>query len=156
MHCSAVYAQSEVGERLRIRVEAGLTTESFDVMDERMHARETMRRVYPSREFRPFWVTEDGVLPHGRDFIEWLETGPLRQGLRPEHYHLDAIESLELDRVGALVDLELALSDAFLIVGSHFLVGRLNPETLDSEWVATRRERDLGEWLARVGPDTVA
>jgi murein L,D-transpeptidase YcbB/YkuD len=156
VHPDIAAAQSDIENRLRVRVEAGLTTESFDVMDERMHARETMRRVYPSRGFQPFWITDDGLLPHGEAFIAWLGTGPLRQGLRPEHYHLDAIESIELDRAGALVDLELALSDAFLIVGSHFLVGRLNPETLDSEWVATRRERDLGEWLSRVGPDTVA
>jgi murein L,D-transpeptidase YcbB/YkuD len=156
IHSSDVHAQSAVENRLRIRVEAGLTTESFDVMDERIHARDTMRRIYPARGFEPFWITADGLLPHAEEFVEWLATGPLRQGLRPEHYHLDAIETLEIDRLGALVDLELALSDAFLIIGSHFLAGRLNPETLDSEWVATRRERDLGEWLARVGPGSVA
>jgi murein L,D-transpeptidase YcbB/YkuD len=143
----AAFAQSEIENRLRSRVEAGLTTDSFDVMDERIHARETLRRLYPGRDFEPIWITEDGLRPHAEAFIEWLAVGPARQGLRPAHYHLDAIESLEIDRVGALVDLELALSDSFLIIGSHFLAGRLNPETLDSEWLANRRHRDLGPIL---------
>jgi murein L,D-transpeptidase YcbB/YkuD len=140
---NSAFAQSDISNRLRQRVEAGLTTESFDVMDERVHARETLRRMYPGRDFVPIWVDDNGLLPQAEAFIDWLAVGPARQGLRPAHYHLDAIQSLEVDRAGALVDLELALSDSFLIIGSHFLAGRLNPETLDSEWLANRRHRDL-------------
>jgi murein L,D-transpeptidase YcbB/YkuD len=142
-----VAAQTGVQERLRLRIEAGLTTDSFDVMDERVYARATIRRIYPARDFAPIWIEGDALAPHAEDFIAWLEQGPARQGLRSEHYHLEALESLEIDRAGALVDMELALSDAFLIVGSHFLAGRINPETLDSEWVANRRHRDLGPLL---------
>jgi L,D-transpeptidase YcbB len=140
-------AQSEIRQRLRQRVEAGLTTDSFDVMDERVFARETLRRVYPDRDFEPIWVTEDGLTQRARLFIAWLGTGPTRQGLRAQDYHLDAIESIDGDRAGELVDLELALSDSFLILGSHFLAGRLNPETLSPEWVANRRHRDLAPVL---------
>jgi L,D-transpeptidase YcbB len=143
-------AQTEIQQRLRHRVEAGLTTESFDVMDERVFARETLRRVYPDRDFEPLWITENGLTESAQRFIEWLESVPARQGLRPEHYHLDAIESIDGDRLGELVDLELALSDSFLILGSHFLAGRLNPQTLDSEWVANRRHRDLAPVLQSV------
>ena len=142
-------AQSEIANRLRARIETGLTTASFDVMDERIYARETLRRFYPVRDFAPIWISADGLEPHAEAFMEWLASEPRRQGLRPEHYHLDALESLPQDRAGALVDMELALSDAFLIVGSHFLAGRLNPETLDSEWVASRRHLDLAPVLDR-------
>jgi murein L,D-transpeptidase YcbB/YkuD len=144
------YPQSEIEQRLRYRVEAGLVTESFDVMDERIFARETLRRVYPGREFAPLWVSEDGLSTQAERFVEWLGAEPARHGLRPEHYHLEAIESLDGD-LGELVDLELALSDAFLILGSHFLAGRLNPETLNSEWIANRRHRDLAPVLEAVG-----
>jgi L,D-transpeptidase YcbB len=147
---SGAAAQDEIAERLRNRIEAGLSTDAFEVMDERVLARETLRRVYPGRAFRPLWIDARGLTAQGQAFVAWLETGPRRQGLRSEHYHLDAIESLEADRVGALVDLELALSDAFLVVGSHFLAGALNPETLDAEWVANRRHRDLAPVIARI------
>jgi hypothetical protein len=108
---AAVHAQSEIQQRLRYRVEAGLTTDSFDVMDERIFARETLRRVYPERDFEPICVSEDGLSEQAQQFIRWLETEPARHGLRPEHYHLGAIESIDGDRVGGLVDLELALRD---------------------------------------------
>ncbi len=143
-------AQFELADRLRARVEAGLTTDSFDVMDERVHARETLRRFYPGRDFEPVWLAGEALGPHAEDFLRWLVRGPARQGLSPEHYHLDALEALELDSAGALIDMELALSDAFLIIGSHFLAGRLNPETLDSEWLANRRHRDLAPLLGQV------
>jgi len=120
-------------------------------MDERIFARETLRRVYPARDFRPLWISDAGLSEQGEAFVRWLATGPTEQGLRAAHYHLDAIESLENDRIGALVDMELALSDAFLIIGSHFLAGRLNPETLDAEWIANRRHRDLAPVLEQVG-----
>lgn len=141
---------AEIQNRIRIRVEAGLTTESFDVMDERLYARETMRRFYTDRAFAPVWIDANGLEPHAEAFIDWLETGPSREGLRSANYHLDALESLSTDRIGALVDMELALSDAFLMVGSHFLAGELNPNTLDAEWIANRRHRDLAPLLAQV------
>jgi murein L,D-transpeptidase YcbB/YkuD len=139
--------RGELQQRLRNRIEAGLTTDSFDVMDERVYARETLRRVYPARSFEAVWVSDSGPSAVADRFVDWLATEPARHGLRSEHYHLESIESLVTDRVGALVDLELALSDAFLIVASHLLAGRLNPETLDAEWIANRRHRDLAPLL---------
>lgn len=141
---------AEIENRLRYRIEAGLATDSFDVMDERVHARQTLRRVYPDRDFEPIWIEGDALAPHAIAFIDWLADGPSRQGFRSDHYHLDAIETLIRDSTGALVDTELALSDAFLVIGSHFLAGRLNPETLDAEWLANRRHRDLAPLIDQI------
>ncbi len=47
------------------------------------------------------------------------------------------------------MDLDLLLTDAFMIYGSHLLVGRVNPETIDPEWVANRRDADMGLALQR-------
>lgn len=140
---SGAAADPEIENRLRSRIEAGLATNSFDVMDERVYARETLRRIYPARNFEPIWLDGDALAPHAEAFMDWLINGPASQGLRSDHYHLDAIEGLIRDTPGAMVDTELALSDAFLVIASHFLAGRLNPETLDAEWVANRRHRDL-------------
>jgi murein L,D-transpeptidase YcbB/YkuD len=117
-------------------------------MGERIHARETLRRVYPARAYAPLWVTEDGPTLEAERFADWLATEPDRHGLRPADYHLAPINVLEDDeRLAALVDLELALSDGLLMVASHLLAGRLDPETLDAEWLATRRHRDLAPVL---------
>jgi murein L,D-transpeptidase YcbB/YkuD len=46
-----------------------------------------------------------------------------------------------------LVDLDLLLTDAFLIYGSHLLAGRINPEQIDPQWFTNRREADLAQLL---------
>ncbi len=145
---SQAAAETVLESRLRARIESGVLTQSLEVMDERIYARETTRQFYPERAYQPIWVDEDGLAPRGVALAAWLGTVPAKHGLRPQDYHLTVIQELdETDRIGAIVDLELALTDAFLMVGSHLLAGRLNPETLDPEWVANRRHRPLGPLL---------
>jgi len=78
--------------------------------------------------------------------------------LEPADYHLRAIQT-SLDSVRAdaahgrsitprgLADLDLLLSDAFLLYGSHLLGGRVDPETLHPRWDANRRAADLSTVL---------
>src|SRR5690606_41561949 len=40
-------------------------------------------------------------------------------------------------------DLALVFSDAFLILASHLLEGKVNPKTIHAEWTANRREREV-------------
>jgi hypothetical protein len=48
------------------------------------------------------------------------------------------------------VDLDFLLTDAFLLLGSHLLAGRLNPETLHAEWgVMLTPGVDLAQRLQR-------
>ena len=65
------------------------------------------------------------------------------------------LDALKRDRVFALtpdpdllVDLDLLLTDAFLVLGSHLLGGRVNPETLHAEWLAYNPKTDLAGVLA--------
>jgi murein L,D-transpeptidase YcbB/YkuD len=46
-----------------------------------------------------------------------------------------------------LVDLDLLLTDAYLTFGSHLLQGRVNPATLQPEWLANRRSVDMAAHL---------
>ncbi len=41
------------------------------------------------------------------------------------------------------MDLELLCTDVFLLQAAHRLSGRVDPETIDREWIANRRSRDL-------------
>jgi murein L,D-transpeptidase YcbB/YkuD len=76
-----------------------------------------------------------------------------RHGLLPDDYHLAQLrKSLAAVRNGGgsdrlrtrhLVDLELLATDAYLLLASHLLGGRVDPESFDPGWVATRRSRDL-------------
>ncbi len=44
-------------------------------------------------------------------------------------------------------ELDLLLTDAFLVYGAHLLAGRVNPETLRPEWLANRRSADIAAVL---------
>ena len=46
-----------------------------------------------------------------------------------------------------LADFDLLASDAFMLLGSHLLSGRVNPETIHSEWLANRRGADFAAVL---------
>lgn len=155
--------QDEVSRRLRSRliatqgpedVAAAPSRQALTVEGEPIRAVQTLPLCYENFLYRPVW-TGDG----GRRLAELLTT--LRQagshGLRPEHYHLAKLEALAARstdsslplgaRAGAAVDLELLATDAFLTYGAHLVGGRVHPESFDPEWLAARREVDLGEAL---------
>lgn len=66
-------------------------------------------------------------------------------GLNPVDYHQAWLSRLSSTRLepGQAADLELLATDAYLLLASHYPGGRINPENLDPEWRADRRELDL-------------
>ena len=138
---------------LRGRVEmirAGLDARAGD---ERLLARQALPTFYEERAFRPAWVAHDG----GPALLDGLVRAIRRasgHGLSPEDYHLDGLITLR-DRVSEgvgraedLADLDLLASDAFMVLGSHLLHGRVNPETIDPEWLANRRSAAFQDVLS--------
>lgn len=147
----------QVAEFLRNRIEAAGVPPNIRVGEQLIHASVMLPRFYERRVYRPAWSDDQGPLPVVEDLIR-----PIRQadgeGLRPEDYHLARIEKTLAEtrenqarkralNPRRLVDLDLLLTDAFLIYGAHLLSGRINPETIHAEWFAVRREADLAEVL---------
>jgi L,D-transpeptidase YcbB len=121
---------------------------------------------YRNREYRPVWTDDRGPLPRAQSLVHAIRRAD-REGLRPDVYHLSRIEPLlarleepDKDREppdpAVLADLDLLLTDAFLIYGSHLLAGRVHPETIHPKWDLAGREKDLGEILtAAVDKDRI-
>lgn len=142
-----------VRERLRTRVETAGTPPRIVVGGEPIHAIFTLPLFYERRTYQPAWIGNRGKLELANELVNAIREAD-QDGLSPEDYHLSLIE-LTLQNIGTsrgteksldpamLTDLDLLLTDAFLIYGSHLLAGRINPETIDPEWVANRREVDL-------------
>lgn len=143
----------EPAERLRRRLEAPVDSEALVVGDERLLCTVSLRRFYLGRDQALAW-SRDGVPTSQADSLLALVRAADREGLNPSDYHIDTATDL-LDRLGrlpdaadsgqaaVLVDLDLLLTDTFLLYGTHCLAGRLDPETIDPEWVANRRAGDL-------------
>jgi len=147
----------QISERLRNRIEAAGIPPKITVQGEPIHASVMLPIFYERRAYRPAWSKDNGPLKQVEGLINGIrEAG--REGLRPGDYHLAEIETTLREvrenqskkkslHSGRLVDLDLLLTDAFLIYASHLLAGRINPETIDAEWFAKRREADLAAML---------
>ena len=146
-----------VAERIRTRIEAACVVTDFRVNCEPVYASVALPGFYVRRLYRPAWSDKGGPTRLVDDLVGALRRADL-EGLRPTDYHLAAVETMlaaihaDLQKGLVIVpdrcaELDLLLTDAFLAYGSHLLAGRVNPETLNQEWVANRRSADFATML---------
>ncbi len=115
---------------------------------------------YRAREGRPAWIDDPLSLSDAAAFLDALRQ-VAEDGLDPGNYHLATLESLIEEvrtaqrkgprkvRTETLADLEMLLTDAFLLCGSHLVHGQVNPETIQSEWFVKGRVEDLAAVLEK-------
>ena len=158
-HCFS-FAQSpnmSIRDLLRFRIEAGGVPLKVAVGKEPIHAAIVLPIFYENRVYQPAWTDKQGSLRKAETLLNAILRAD-REGLRPGDYHLEKIKAIvsELRQIYELgwkpnlhqiVDLDLLLTDAFLIYGSHLISGRTNPEIIHPQWFANRREGDLAQLL---------
>jgi len=143
-------AADEIQQRLRERVEAA----SPVIRGESVRALAALRRFCRTRDYRPAW-TGSGA---GSPFAALLAAVSRveEHGLSPADYHLAPLQALAAG--GDVVERELLAADSYLTLAAHLLEGRVDPTSVEPDWTANRRERDLvahlGQALAekRIGP----
>ncbi len=156
-HALIDFPATLVAERIRTRIEASCVVKEPRAGCDPVYASDVLPGFYVRRLYRPAWSDERGLSRLGSGLVAALGRADL-DGLRSQDYHLPAIRALlaaargDLRKGGLIApdrwaELDLLLTDAFLMVGSHLLVGRVNPETLTPEWVANRRGADLAAVL---------
>ncbi len=144
---------SLVSDHLRQRIESISGEDHFTCRGELVCGTSQIPFFYEQRGYTPAWCTDEGVLPQTQALIEEL-TGAYDEGLRPEDYHLSGIVTLlrEVEKTQfrkesmdpeTLVDLDLLLTDAFMLYASHLLAGRVNPETMHTDWIVEVPSHDL-------------
>lgn len=142
----------EIERLLRGRIETLRLGFAARAADDRLLARQALPDFYEGRGLDVAWTSR----PDARARVDALVRAVDRSaahGLNPSDYHREALDSLRGQVFGpgatpsALVDLELVASDAFLVLGSHLLHGRVDPETINPAWLANRRSAALHEVL---------
>ena len=115
---------------------------------------------YRKRDLRPAWIDDALELGNARAFVSALAL-VTDDGLDPENYHRAAIVDLlgTIDRATQrpplkiraedLADLEMLLTDGFLLCGSHLLHGQVDPTTFHSDWHIKGRVEDLAAALEK-------
>jgi murein L,D-transpeptidase YcbB/YkuD len=150
---SAAAGAVDGSEEVRHRFEA--MTAGFQVTagQQPLLAGEALREFYEKRNFELAWFQDNRLRPEALDLLRTIDRSA-GEGLQPGDYHQEAIarriEGLSLtSTVAAQIDLDLLLSDAFLLLGSHLLAGKVNPETLAPEWAADRHGVEMAPLLAQ-------
>lgn len=155
-----VWALSEqVRENLRQRIESAGVPPRLSVGEEVIYSSVVLPDFYIDRTFIPAWSDDSGSLPVADSLVSAIAQAD-REGLFPEDYHLEKIREV-LDTVRAeqkpgqtpdsmlLVDLDLLLTDAFLVYASHLFGGKLDPVSLDPEWHPARHGADFAGILEK-------
>ena len=142
----------ELVDGVRNRLEAARSGARLAAGGQRIHARNALPAFYGSRAWAPAWFDGTTLSACGRRVLETVARADA-EGLESDDYHLDPLGALADQVVSGTataaerVDLELLLTDAWLTLGSHLLQGRVNPSTVEAEWLANRRRADMGALL---------
>jgi len=148
-----------VQEDIRKRVESAGPSTQIHCQGERICESSVLPRFYSQRSFRPAWVTPQGDFAQADSLLQAVQ-GADQEGLRAEDYRYSKLLGLAVEireqkirRIPLspekLADLDLLLTDTFLIYAAHILDGRVNPETIQAEWHARGRTLDLAEVLEK-------
>ncbi|MFH0994375.1 MAG: L,D-transpeptidase family protein [Pseudomonadota bacterium] len=108
---------------------------------------------YGKCDFKPLWTLDTGLTPQAQQLVRSIEEAEL-DGLISEDYHLSQIKTLIVDIKESLLqrqsfdpqkqaELDLLLTDAFLLFSSHLLTGRVTPGSVDSTWLFINPATDI-------------
>jgi murein L,D-transpeptidase YcbB/YkuD len=124
------------------------TGKSVEVGGRRIEQPATLRRFYEERGFRAAW--DRGRAERVIEAIRGIEA----DGLDPADYHLEAIEAILAEKVGADegADLDVIVSDAVASMVDDVRYGRVRPVTLNPTWNVNPRDSaaPLEEMLAKI------
>ena len=142
-----------IKNHLKKKIELETTKERFHCRGELICGLSQIPLFYQLRGFFPAWCSDQGILPQAESLITEIK-GAHDEGLRPDDYHLTnillLIETIKNEQtIGNTVnpelwaDLDLLLTDAFMLYASHLLAGRVNPETVHTDWTVSSPTTDL-------------
>lgn len=138
---SALSQSSEAIRKYTESISAGVPTE---VQGQLIHSTTLLPEFYFENQFQRVWTR-----PLQASFLGLVRRA-YEHGLNPADYHFSAINALHADAVESQsTDAEILFTDAFLLYASHFLNGKLNPEEVEGEWQAVRREGNAKSFLKK-------
>jgi len=90
--------------------------------------------LYAKYKYQPIWTNQGSV----RQLIDAIKDS-YHDGLTPEDYHLSLIQQLQRALVAKpdsakQAKLDVVLTDSLVRLGYHLLMGKVDPESIDSNW----------------------
>ncbi len=132
---------------------------------------EALRENYAARDYRPIWLSEEGLTPSGEALLQTLQAADT-DGLIPGDYGAEArraARAADVAAPAALARMELQLSGALLAFLTDLNIGRVDPASLGEEHDIERKSVDpvallhgaieapsLADYVAAQRPQTAA
>lgn len=150
---SAVTDNESLRVQIQLRVEQVSTENGLEIEGEPISSRTVLPTFYERRGYFPAWLHQQSV-DQLFDVLEHIDA----DGLDPQDYHLAALEKLRSQIADSadpdetqLAEFDILLSDALTRLGYHMLIGKVDPEDLDSNWNMPASLGSLDEMLALSG-----
>lgn len=113
-----------------------------------------LARFYEGRGYQLAWSTDSGPLPQATALLDAIQAQAEQEGLQAKNYRLEKMQNLvqDLSDKGktqepldprALADLDLLLTDTFLLYGTHVSLGIPRWTALDAQWFLDHQKIDL-------------
>ncbi len=142
-----------VRQQIQARINARNGQGGFDCGGEPICAVSLIPAFYEQRQFAPFWIDDKGLKPSAQKLLRATAQAEA-DGLNPNDYHVSVTATLILDlearfarhesgQEARWAELDLLLTDAFLLFGAHLSGGRVNPQTLHTDWLLTQHSVDM-------------
>ncbi len=143
----------QAGVLIQKLLEESVSSEHHSVGGEPIYVAQMLSRFYQKREYMPAWSGDDHSFPHLTDIIDAIHE-VVYEGLVPEYYHLEPLFSLHEQLQSQTVvnpetvaELDILLTDSFLMLGCHFSAGCVDPVTREAEWFTDRRDLNIDALL---------
>ncbi|WP_323751389.1 L,D-transpeptidase family protein [Marinobacter sp.] len=109
----------------------------------RLHTQSALTQFYENRRYQPAWTS-----PIARNELIRAIDELADDGLNPADYHQDAIHTIIRRSQGSAhselpAELDLIFSDAFLLLATHLLNGKVDAQTIQAQWTAQRQQAQI-------------
>ena len=145
--------QDDIAAQLRLKIQAAHGRGRYVCQSEIVCGIAVIPAFYAQRDYRPVWVANGVDSARAQALLATIEE-VTDDGLTATDYHLGKVRQLQtyltteayplMTTTAALwADLDLLLTDAYLMLASHLFAGRVNPENIHTEWFLNGRGADM-------------
>lgn len=130
---------TDVANEIRIKIESSSESFPIQVENDLISCKVTVPQFYTNRFYEPAWNSQ-----LAKQLVQAIQDS-YQDGLNPEDYHIRQIEQMmarESLTTFEQSDFDLLLTDSYLLLCSHLMSGKVDPQTIDTDWKVVRREGD--------------
>ncbi|WP_228257324.1 L,D-transpeptidase family protein [Marinobacter sp. NP-4(2019)] len=136
---------SVANDAIRERMEAVHQGFTISALGEPLLALNALPEFYSHREYALAWNRDED-----REVLLDTIREAGRHGLKPSDYHYNVLATFAARSPEDLVpearaDLDLLLSDSLLLLTSHLLHGKVNKDSMEAEWTASRQAENVAK-----------